>query len=115
MSAVLTLASSVTCNHTGVVSTQGSSRLTVNGQGVLLKAGIEKQTVSMACTTVTNTNTGDVKCSIVNSVTAGESSRLTVDGNGVVLDTLAGQTNGMANKVQGSLQNSAVQTRLTVS
>lgn len=115
MSSALTLESNVTCNHQGVVSTQGSSRLTVNGKGVLLKSGIQGQSVSPACTTKTDPNTGNKQCTSVTSVTAGESSRLTVDGKGVVLETLQGASDGVLSGTPGSLQSSAVQSRLAVS
>jgi hypothetical protein len=115
MAAALSLDSSVTCNHQGIVSTQGSSRLTVNTKGVLLKSGIQGQSVSTACTTQTDPNTGNKQCTTVSTVTSGESSRLTVDGNGVVLDSLAGATDGVLSGKPGSLQASAVQSRLTVS
>jgi hypothetical protein len=115
MAAALTLESSVTCNHQGVVSTQGSSRLTVNGKGVLLKSGIQGKSVSQDCMQKDDPNTKTKQCKTVTSVTSGESSRLTVDGNGVVLDTIAGLTDGVLSGTFGTLKASAVQSRLTVS
>ena len=95
MALVLTEASTVTCAHGGAVTTEGASRLKVNGSGVLLEAGVVGKDVSTACSVQTNTNTGTKQCSKVASLTAGKTSKLKVDGKPVLLQSLAGTTDGL--------------------
>jgi hypothetical protein len=115
----LTKESTVKCSHGGAVSTQGSSRLTVNGKGVLLKSGIKDQSVDQSlqgCSLKTDSSKGIQQCSKVSTVDTGESSRLKCDGNKVVLDTLSGTTDGFTGpSVFGTLVATATQSRLTVS
>ena len=94
MPEVVVKSSDVECPHKGVVALASSTKLTVNGQPAVLKSGIEKQSVSSACTTVTNTQSKTIQCSTVLSVTTGEASKLTCGGDGVMLKNLSGTTDG---------------------
>jgi hypothetical protein len=117
MAEVVVTSSDVECPHKGVVSLSSQAKLTVNGDKVVLKDGIANQSVSTACTTVTNTNTGTIQCSTVLSVTAGEATKLTCGGAAVMLKNLSGTTNGNDGTTPPVLISclDAKQTKLTAS
>ncbi len=119
MANVLTTASTVTCGydpagltHGGRVSTTSSAKLKVQGNSVLLKNGIERQSISAlnACNNPENESQGLLKCSSVLSVLAGEATKLTVNGKPVMLDPLQGTTDG---NPPGTLHADANQAKLT--
>lgn len=111
---VLTTGTSVTCGHQGKVSTNGTAKLTVNGQNVLLRSGVEGQSVKNnppadldSCTTKKTNTTSP--CAAVLSVSTGEATKLKVGGKPVLLDTLMGTTNG---NPPGTLSVQANQSKL---
>lgn len=124
MAKVLTTASSVSCGHgQGKVQSSSGAKLKVNGAAVLLKSSIDGKSVN-ACGIVPAADASatptHVKCTAVGpppGVSAGESTKLRAGGSPVMLDTLAGKTNGMDNKVTPltALAATAGQTKLTAS
>ncbi len=110
MGKVLTKDSTVSCNHSGSATfSPTSSKLTVGGTKVLLKADVEACTIT-GCT-FTPPPPGRIPCTGVTSVLLGVATKLTVGGAGVVLESLTGITNS---SVPGSLTGvSAGQSKLT--
>jgi hypothetical protein len=103
MPAVLTEAAAVTCGHSGVVSTAGIPKLTVNNSPVLTKLGVAGHSVKTGtCLTVLKTDSAgvvqDKPCSTVSGVTAGEASKLTIGKNPVLTTDLKGGTDGLVAK-----------------
>jgi hypothetical protein len=94
MARVLTDVSSVDCGHGGRVTTQGETKLKVDGALVLLEPGIAGRSVG-ACPVVDNSS-GTLKCKRVIAISAGRATKLRVNGRPVMLDTLAGGTDGTA-------------------
>src|SRR5216683_2425927 len=119
MSAVLTTNSTVLCGptpvHGGAVVVKGSSKLTVSSAGVLLKDGINMQSISLIqpCKIV-DTNTGNKHCSTVQAVTTTLATKLNVTGKPVVLMPLTGGTDGtIGGTLQTALTATANQAKLT--
>src|SRR6266568_4191871 len=100
MSGVLTTSSNVTCGHNGKVQTSSSTKLTVNGQAVLLKSSIASMSIPDCSTIPASDTSGPTAkpCTTVSSVDNGEATKLTAGGSAVMLETLAGQTDGMVTK-----------------
>ncbi|GAB3258548.1 hypothetical protein [Kineosporia babensis] len=88
---VLTTESTVECAHSGQLQLPRGTRLTVQGEPVLLAPAAPVPVTG--CTTVEN-SVPTTKCLNVLSFTTGTSARLTVRGVSVLLDTLAGNTDG---------------------
>ncbi len=96
MAGVLTMkASTVTCMHSGEVSTESSTRLQVNGNAVLLKEDIKNWSIKN-CLTPNNEKEGNRPCKEVLAVSTGFASKLKVNGQPVLLEASIGwgQTNG---------------------
>lgn len=115
MSAVLTQGSSLACANQGKVTLSPTqTKLKIGGQAALVDGDLKAAAISSACTTLTNSNQGDLKCSAVASAVGGVATKLTVGGKGVLLDSIQGLTNGT---VGGTPQTwsvkSAGQTKLT--
>lgn len=93
MGAVLTETSSVKCNHTGSVQLRaGQSKLTVNGNKVLVDGDLNGATIS-SCTTPSTQSSSP--CATVTSALGGVAQKLKVGGSGVLLDTITGPTSGV--------------------
>jgi hypothetical protein len=108
MSAVLTEASEVTCQHKGVVTASGTSLLTVEGNTVLLTDGVSTWSIA-GCT---QTSTSQTPCTKMDSAVGGDATKLTVGGVAVLLDTISGKTIGLP---QFGVSAKAKQTKLTAS
>lgn len=109
----LTTGAQVACAHQGsVVLSAGQSKLTVNGQPVLIQGDLVGAVVG-GCTTPTDSS-GNKTCLATSSASGGVAQKLTVNGVGVLTDGHSGQTDGT---VGGSLQSWSVrdagQTKLT--
>jgi hypothetical protein len=99
MPAVLTTASAVECDHGGSVATSSSAKLSVDGNPVLVYPSSVMGKAVAGCTTVPasdSSGTTHITCTAVGPVTPGSANKLTVGGQPVALDTLGGETNGMA-------------------
>jgi hypothetical protein len=110
MGAVLTESSSVACGHTpGTVQLRaGQSKLTVNGNKVLVDGDLMGASISSCSTPSTQSSS---PCATVSSTVGGVAQKLTVGGKGVLLDNITGVTSGVP---PGSLSvSNAGQTKLT--
>jgi len=87
MPAVLTAGSTLKCAHQGTVSTSGSSKLKVDGNDVLILAGLGAWSIGPECTN----KGGSLKpCTkVVPPPAAGVATKLIVDGSPAILDTLS--------------------------
>jgi hypothetical protein len=119
MGIVITTASTVLCDkavtgpaplHGGTVSVSSPGKLTVKGNGVLLKSGVGPDI--SGCTTPDATSPTTSPCKTVSSVTRGEALKLTVAGKGVLTDSLFGVTSGVP---AGTLPATAEHAILTAS
>src|SRR2546427_6362184 len=123
MPKVLTTKSNVTCYHQGEVQVSSSAKLKVNKQSVLLESSIAGMSIQN-CTTqkVTDPKTNNTtyisfSCASVSaiprtsptppvgttssSITDGRSKKLKVGGFPVMLETVAGQSGGLAGETDG--------------
>jgi hypothetical protein len=113
MGAALTESSTVTCQNNGSVRlSAGQSKLTVDGNKVLVDGDLSGASIS-ACTTVTDPNTAALQCATVSSAMGGVAGKLKVSGKGVLLESIQGLTQGTVGGApqQWSVQ-SAGQTKL---
>lgn len=93
MVAVLTKTSAVSCLHQGMVQTDSTSPLRVQGAAVLVQTSIQDRSI-IGCTT-TPPPSANQPCRTVASVSGGGSQKLRVKGQPAMLQTLAGITNGI--------------------
>jgi hypothetical protein len=111
------MASQVVCGHGGTVAVQSTTKLGIASHPVLLASSIDSRSISGCQTLPASDATGPtaIACSAVSAITAGSATKLTVGGQPVILETLAGDTNGMVNKVtpQTLLAGTADQNKLT--
>jgi hypothetical protein len=140
MPKVLTTESNVTCGHQGQVQISSSAKLKVNSKSVLLEssiAGMSILTCATPQTTKPNTTTYlSFPCASVSatartspapqpssgsSITDGRSKKLMVGEMPVMLETVVGQSGGLAGETDGmvggvspvtGLQGKAVQNKL---
>jgi hypothetical protein len=124
MAKVLTMASTVTCGHEAlpkrgtVTKNESPAKLAVAGKAVLLESSVLPATVADCGTTPASDQAGVIAkpCTKVDGVTDGKAKKLTVGGNPVLLETLAGFTDGLLNrieiqkKVNGTANQSKLQT-----
>jgi hypothetical protein len=90
---VLTVGSSVQCTHQGKVTLKGSqTKLTVDGQAVLVDGDLDNATIAGCQVKVSNSTQ---PCKTVTGVLGGKSTTLAVGGKAVLLDTAAGTTDGL--------------------
>ncbi|GHO83200.1 hypothetical protein [Dictyobacter formicarum] len=139
MSKVLTTESNVTCGHQGQVQISSSAKLKVNSKPVLLESSItgmliqncatpttqaQGKYVSFSCASVSATGrTSPIPPTETTSspISDGRSKKLMVGKMPVMLETVAGQSSGLAGETDGmvsgvspvtGLQGTAVQNKL---
>jgi hypothetical protein len=142
MPKVLTAESNVTCGHQGQVQISSSAKLKVNNKSVLLESSIAGMSIQN-CATPPTTDPNTTKylsfpCASVSAtartsptpplppfgspITDGRSKKLMAGGIPVMLETVAGQSGGLAGETDGmvggespvtGLKGSAVQNKLT--
>ena len=113
MPGVLTTESKLKCPHQGSVHTSGSSKLKVNGKGVLLQDGIKNKRLDGNCTVKTDESKNLRQCGTVLSVSAGFAQKLKAEGAAVMLETLVALTNGAPPATGNHVTAEVVQTKLT--
>jgi len=115
MTAVLTMnTGSITCLHSGKLSTSSTELLQVNGKAVLLGEKIEEWNIK-GCKTINNQDKGNQPCLRVTSVKAGFAQKLRVNNQPVILEAPLdwGETSGTVGGVIQPLAASvAGQTKL---
>jgi hypothetical protein len=114
----LTIASTVTCNHQGVVAVSSAAKLTVNGSAVLVESGVlSKSIVPGTCLTPLHVPPPPPPTSpcttVVSVLPTSMATKLTAGGMAVLLDSLAGQTDGVCVPPPGTLSAAAGQNKLT--
>jgi hypothetical protein len=114
MAAVLTESSTLACGDAGSLKLNaGQSKLTINGNKVLVQGDLDGATVER-CPTPDNANPPSKKCTLVSSTIGGVAGKLTVDGKGVLLESIQGLTDGLVGPKIGTWSvQSAGQTKLT--
>jgi hypothetical protein len=139
MPKVLTTESNVTCGHQGQVQISSSAKLKVNNKSVLLESSIAGMSIQNCATQTTQAQGKFVSfsCASVSAtartsptpptgttsspITDGRSKKLMVRGMPVMLETVAGQSGGLAGETDGmvggvspvtGLQGTAVQNKL---
>ena len=115
MASVLTVMSTVSCPHSGKVTTPITSqaRLSVGGKAVL-PANVPLTPIT-GCTVTTSPQASTAQCLAVALVTTGAATKLTVNKTPVLLDTLVGTTTGAPPPPPAgpAVSATAGQTRLT--
>lgn len=109
MGAALTEASTVKCAHAGSVQlSAGQSKLTVNGNKVLVDGDLTGASINTCSTPITSSSS---PCQSATPLPGGVAAKLKVDGKGVLLEDIKGLTDGVGAPPNWSVE-SAGQTRL---
>lgn len=111
MPSVLTAAARITCAHQGTVQPRTSqTKLTVDGQSVLVDGDLDGAPIS-GC--LTPTTSSSKPCTMVASLLSGRAIKLTVGGKAALLETAAGLTDGLPAPANLWNVQSAGQTKLS--
>lgn len=104
-----TLCGPVAATHGGKIAKASTAKLTVNGKPVLTKDSVDQKAIAGCQTVVTQTV---AKCVKVASVISLESTKLTVNGKPVLIGLVGTTEPTTPPKATGTLDATAVQTKL---